>query len=623
MKMPAMTMLPDGRAPTDTSETSSERDSLSVTESRKMGARQSNAQTADQSLPPPPSQPTADGDYRCGICNKTYSRRDLRDRHRRRCIKNIGQERQSKRKSCDACAQKKLRCSMTRPSCSRCLQSRRPCVYPQSSVPVQAPNILPDPQETSNSPPSLPGVAGLIPGGTPWMLPGHQFDPPGFDDVNDIPTASWSPGAMSTADLAVHAVGDNPLLPIHDVSFLNSPPWNDDFHERAEPLGLDDCFHGSLDSSSSRSSQILYMPQHGTMESSPAAVVPPTPAAFPGDSYSLARGPAITSLASGYFDNSWSDGVTTSDDDDTWRLNTYPDGVIGSVFGQSFLPKTTHQTPGDVSDLYQEMFSLLREYPSLALQRQFYSPFLHHQMYSCAIQSMGDPLGTSLASVTSYATYLESCDTFDHTMHKEERLAVAPDSCVAALHAVCVYQILSIFGANSPSASIIKLPGFDEDDKTPIVFLLKIIQRVYKLHEDILRTPHEDETNWSRWKFTESLRRNIFFANIISTLASKTRKFNTNGIYPDPLDSSILLQLPLPAPEEMWRARSEDEWMISRAQTLRSWTRALDGNMLPAPRTLQQLLVLEQVGSVTVTLLPPITRMILACAKLNGQASYG
>lgn len=147
-----------------------------------------------------------------------------------------------------------------------------------------------------------------------------------------------------------------------------------------------------------------------------------------------------------------------------------------------------------------------------------------------------------------------------------------------------------------------------------------MIQRVYKLHEDILRTPHEDETDWKRWKFTESLRRNIFFANIISTLAGKARRFN--GAYIDPLDSAILLQLPLPAPEEMWRARSEGEWMISRAQTLRSWTRGLDGGMLPAPRTLQQLLVLEEVGSVSVTLLLPITRMILACAKLNG-ASYG
>ncbi|PYH98004.1 C6 zinc finger domain protein [Aspergillus ellipticus CBS 707.79] len=630
--MPVMTLLRDDHTPANVSDTSSERDGFSPTESRKMSSRQSNVQTTGQPLPPPPSQPTAEGEYRCGICNKTYSRRDLRDRHRRRCIKNIGQERQSKRKSCDACAQKKLRCSMNRPSCSRCLQSRRPCVYPQSSVPVQAPNLLSDPQETSNSPTSsVPVCASLIPGSTPWVLSAHQFDTPGFDEANEVPSASWSPDASST-ELAVHTIADSNLLPMQDVSMLNSPPWHDDFHEQNEPFGLDDCFHGSLDSSSSRSSQILYMSHHGTMESSPAAVVPPTPAAFPGDSYTMARGTAVASMSSGYFDNHWSDAMPPSDDDDTWRLNIYPDSLIGSVFGHNFLPKTTHQTPGDISDVYQEMFSLLREYPGLVLQRQFYSPFLHHQMYRCAMQSMGEPLGASLASITSYASYLESCDTFDHTMHTEERLAVAPDSCVAAFHAVCVYQILSIFGANPPSNTINKLQGLDEEDahhdkeyglisETPIAFLLKMIQRVYKLHEDILRTPHEDESNWSRWKFTESLRRNIFFANIISTLASKTRKFN--GIHFDPLDNVMLLQLPLPAPEEMWQARSEEEWMNARAQTLRSWTRALDGNMLPAPRTLQQLLIWEEVGSVTVTLLLPITRMILACAKLSGQASYG
>ncbi|KAL4964962.1 uncharacterized protein BDV14DRAFT_174038 [Aspergillus stella-maris] len=46
---------------------------------------------------------------------------------RRRCLKTVGKERQSKRKACKACVQTKLRCSMSRSACSQCLQVE-PCV---------------------------------------------------------------------------------------------------------------------------------------------------------------------------------------------------------------------------------------------------------------------------------------------------------------------------------------------------------------------------------------------------------------------------------------------------------------------------------------------------------------
>ncbi|RAK88798.1 C6 zinc finger domain protein [Aspergillus costaricaensis CBS 115574] len=617
--MPAMTITLSDQTHT-MSEASPKKDGIAGTEVKKPGARHGHSQSNCHHLPPPPSQPTAEGEYRCGICNKTYSRRDLRDRHRRRCIKNIGQERQSKRKSCDACAQKKLRCSMTRPSCSRCLQSRRPCVYPQSSVPVQTPS-LDDPQDniasSAGSIHPVPICAGIIPGGTTWALPTYPFDTPSTaDELHDISGSSWSPETPTNAELAFHAVNESTMLPMQDASLMNSPPWQDDLHEQSETFGLEEFFPGSLDSCS----HAMYMPP--TMRSSPVTMVPPTPATLSGDSYAAGGGLNMSSVSPGYFDNIWPDMASNDEENETWRFSTYTHSRTGSGFGQSFLPKTSHHSPGDVGDLYQELFSLLREYPGLALQRQFYSPFLHHELQGYAMQSMGQPLSTTLSSISSYANYLETCDTFDLSMHNGERLAAA-EGCVVALHAVCVQQILSLFGDNFATNGLSKLPSLTGDQghpETPVDILLRMTQRVYKLHEDILRTPHEDETDWRRWKFAESLRRNIFFANIIRTLAGRARRYN--GINIDPLDSAILLQLPLPAPEEMWRARSEGEWMIARAQTQRSWARGVDGSMLPALRTLQQLLVLEEVGSVSVTLLLPITRMILACAKLNG-ASYG
>lgn len=67
------------------------------------------------------------------ICRLTHLIGDLRDRHRRRCAKTFGKQRASKRKSCETCAQKKLRCSLTRPACSRCVQMGTACHYPNRS----------------------------------------------------------------------------------------------------------------------------------------------------------------------------------------------------------------------------------------------------------------------------------------------------------------------------------------------------------------------------------------------------------------------------------------------------------------------------------------------------------
>lgn len=399
---------------------------------------------------------------------------DLRDRHRRRCIKNIGQERQSKRKSCDACAQKKLRCSMTRPSCSRCLQSRRPCVYPQSSVPVQTPS-LDDPQDniasSAGSIHSVPICAGIIPGGTTWALPTYPFDTPSTaDELHDISGSSWSPETPTNAELAFHAVNESTMLPMQDASLMNSPPWQDDLHEQSETFGLEEFFPGSLDSCS----HAMYMPP--TMRSSPVTMVPPTPATLSGDSYAAGGGLNMSSVSPGYFDNIWPDMASNDEENETWRFSTYTHSRTGSGFGQSFLPKTSHHSPDDVGDLYQELFSLLREYPGLALQRQFYSPFLHHELQGYAMQSMGQPLSTTLSSISSYANYLETCDTFDLSMHNGERLAAA-EGCVVALHAVCVQQILSLFGDNFATNGLSKLPSLTGDQghpETPVDILLRV-----------------------------------------------------------------------------------------------------------------------------------------------------
>lgn len=123
---------------------------------------------------------------------------DLRDRHRRRCIKTVGKGRLSKRRSCETCAQKKLRCSMTRPSCSRCLQLRIQCQYPQSAVSVL--QVTDQGQASSDqsliSSTSSAGLAATI---EPSLLQSIPYtETAQLNGDNDV--AAWDTLASATVD---------------------------------------------------------------------------------------------------------------------------------------------------------------------------------------------------------------------------------------------------------------------------------------------------------------------------------------------------------------------------------------------------------------------------------------
>lgn len=71
---------------------------------------------------------SSDG-HRCGICGKAFERRDLRDRHKRRCTITFAKPKRSKRRSCLACAVSKLGCDQGQPSCRRCTTRNINCEY--------------------------------------------------------------------------------------------------------------------------------------------------------------------------------------------------------------------------------------------------------------------------------------------------------------------------------------------------------------------------------------------------------------------------------------------------------------------------------------------------------------
>jgi hypothetical protein len=145
-------------------------------------------------------------------------------------------------------------------------------------------------------------------------------------------------------------------------------------------------------------------------------------------------------------------------------------------------------------------------------------------------------------------------------------------------------------------------------------------RRLYKHYRPAIETNHDDELNWERWKFSESIRRNIFFANIINILGARAGKLN--GVYFETLDDDVILNLTLPSPECMWRACSLREWLDAREHAVRMSPTPLEGQAPRLTQTLQELLNEESAGRLDVSALLPLTRVILASIKL-APAGFG
>ncbi|RDB14606.1 Zinc finger protein klf1 [Hypsizygus marmoreus] len=65
--------------------------------------------------------------HRCNICHAEFTRSDLLTRHKRTCGDSVNANR-SRRKSCQACAESKVKCNLQYP-CSKCSSRGRECIF--------------------------------------------------------------------------------------------------------------------------------------------------------------------------------------------------------------------------------------------------------------------------------------------------------------------------------------------------------------------------------------------------------------------------------------------------------------------------------------------------------------
>ncbi|KAL4757763.1 Zn(II)2Cys6 transcription factor domain-containing protein [Aspergillus foveolatus] len=558
----------------------------------------------------PASQPlTLADDFRCRICNKAYSRRDLRDRHRRRYIKAI----------LWTCAQKKLRCSMTRPACSRCLQLGIQCRYPQSAVPVlHATDQGQDsPGQSLISSTSSAGLATTI---EPSLLQSIPYtETARLNGDNDV--AAWDAFASATVDPMTGA--DTFTDTFQNPDILASISWNQEFSQSSQSFGQDEEILASIGGCYSSAGSAHY-PVEGQ---GPRTLSPENPNAN--------SNAAMSSLF-----NTGSSIPNASGQ--SYRGFSYVGFNLNSsaqlIFASDFFPYL--EAGYDTERLYEQLISTLREYSSLILQRDHWSPFVHHRFYRCSMGGMAKPMGVALACVSAYAGSFGSNYGFVDALINNERDKLVrnfqsfldtPENCLAAVHAVCIYQTLGLFGENFPPAAV-KLSRHMEEGlekqkeesereaELHCSFLLKMIRCLYAHDRTAIETTHDAELNWERWKFAESLRRNIFFANVINILGARAGKLSS--AYFEPLHDEVVLTLPLPAPECMWRSCSLREWLEARDYAIRIAAESASTSTRPGgqkarlTQTLKELLKEEEAGTLDVSALLPLTRVILASMKI-------
>lgn len=100
-----------------------------------------------------------------------------------------------------------------------------------------------------------------------------------------------------------------------------------------------------------------------------------------------------------------------------------------------------------------ELIGLTCEYPRLMLQKDFWSPYIHHRMYRCAQSGMAEPLGMALVCISSHLNVVQSTVDFVDDMINRQRQQLLSEfhahgenleTALASLHAMSIYQIIGM-----------------------------------------------------------------------------------------------------------------------------------------------------------------------------------
>lgn len=215
-----------------------------------------------------------------------------------------------------------------------------------------------------------------------------------------------------------------------------------------------------------------------------------------------------------------------------------------------------------------DVMKLVQSYPAMLLQKSFYPPFVHHQLYRCAEGGVVGPLANALCCVSAYSSMVAGNKNFVYNMINTERehlvrgfhaWSSSDVNALGALHAMCVYQIIGLLDVTDPAQ--IRNAEYQHP------FFLKLARRICQ--GNLSSAVGTNETaSWRSWIVEETLRRILFLVNLVNTLSRRTHSHNPS--YYEALDEDLIFDMALPAPDPMWKASTPEEW--ERAKRKVGWS---------------------------------------------------
>ena len=218
----------------------------------------------------------------------------------------------------------------------------------------------------------------------------------------------------------------------------------------------------------------------------------------------------------------------------------------------------------------KEIAKVICDYPKQMLRHNFWSPFVHHKHYRCSKGGLAEPIAIALCCVSANLQSVESSLAFVCNMINTERERLVKEfpgksenleDAMAALHAMCIYQIETILAFRSQKLAKQRISGAELYHH----FLLKMTRRLCQEHGEALLSKDNNALDWQRWTMSETLRRTTFLVDMVNELSYHTNALNP--VYYESLQKSLVLDMPLPAPDSMWHARNEHEWTAARDAT--------------------------------------------------------
>ncbi|KAI9845000.1 MAG: hypothetical protein M1837_005144 [Sclerophora amabilis] len=540
------------------------------------------------------------------LTGKFPSTGDLLNRHRRRCK---SASRVCKRRACKLCAQTKSKCCFTRPTCRRCQTRGEICVYTTPGLPPSndieggrtethpvsvnaisgspaANKMMPFQAELSNlysardtEAHSMFSTPSMLEGGLNdlnWDLNSSLVDESFWLRFRDVPfdQAARSSGGRGSFDSA-----GGPLFPFPGDG-SNSPLSTSRAGRRASGThssrGSQRDFRGAAISSQwnnglerPRRSQARSSSQSGDFQTTDVSH------SMALDAFAITPG-VVNSPTRQYEAGAADLGVprplrnpTTSGPNAFYTMpenSPYPPP-------QPTSSASVHSSYSGISGPrvygHKHLLSIIQDYPKLMVQDEYRSPFVHHKLYYGAHTDITRMTRSSMAICCASAFGDRSSVRFVRKAIAAEQERLVHDfhlfSCVEewdALHAMCIYQIVE-FGDFEEEGYT--KPGIRAAD-LHVPFLLKMARRFCHNHASAKEFNGADDADWLSWLVAETVRRTLFLIHIINVSVSHDEDGKASPYF-EPLDDDTILALALPAPTEMWEARSPEDWRAARDRT--------------------------------------------------------